>query len=134
MSEAAKPRVPLAGVDREFAALREGILRAATAVLEGGRYILGPEVAAFEAEVGAYLGGAHVVGCANGTDALVLALRALDIGAGDEVIVPAFTFAATAEAVVLAGGPPGFSRTRAGTVAPDPPPAAALGGARPRPG
>jgi dTDP-4-amino-4,6-dideoxygalactose transaminase len=132
MSETGKPRVPVAGVDRELAALRHEIVGAATAALEGGRYILGPEVTAFEAEVGAYLGGVHAVGCANGTDALVLALRALEIGPGDEVIVPAFTFAATAEAVVLAGATPVFADIEPDTFAVDPRAAAALVGSRTR--
>jgi dTDP-4-amino-4,6-dideoxygalactose transaminase len=133
MSEAAaKPRVAVAGVDREIAALRETIVPAAVAALQGGRYILGPEVTAFESEAGAYLGGAHAVGCANGTDALVLALRALEIGPGDEVIVPAFTFAATAEAVVLAGGTPVFADIEPDTFALDPRSAASLVGPRTR--
>jgi dTDP-4-amino-4,6-dideoxygalactose transaminase len=101
--------VRMAAFDREWAALRTELEPAIARVFESGRFILGVEVAAFEAEMGTYLGGAHAVGCANGTDALVLALRALGIGAGDEVIVPAFTFAATAEAVVLAGATPVFA-------------------------
>jgi dTDP-4-amino-4,6-dideoxygalactose transaminase len=99
----------MAAFEREWAALRAEIEPAIAKVFATGRFILGPEVEAFEAEMGAYLGGAHAVGCANGTDALVLALRALGVGAGDEVIVPAFTFAATAEAVVLAGATPVFA-------------------------
>jgi dTDP-4-amino-4,6-dideoxygalactose transaminase len=102
-------RVPMAALDREHAAVGPSLARTVNAVLESGRYILGPEVAAFEREVGAFLNGVHAVGCASGTDALVLALRVLEIGAGDEVIVPAFTFAATAEAVVLVGATPVFA-------------------------
>lgn len=75
-------------------------------VIEGGHFILGPNVQALEQEVAAHLGTEHGVGVASGTDALVLALRALDIGAGDEVIVPAYTFFATAEAVMLVGATP----------------------------
>ena len=78
------------------------------AVLESGRYILGPEVEAFEAEFADWLGVANCVGVANGTDALTIALRALGIGPADEVVVPAFTFYATAEAVVNAGAVPVF--------------------------
>ena len=75
-------------------------------VLDATAYVLGPEVAEFEAGFARYLGAAGCVGAANGTDALVVALRALDLAAGDEVVVPAFTFFATAEAVILAGGAP----------------------------
>jgi dTDP-3-amino-3,4,6-trideoxy-alpha-D-glucose transaminase len=78
------------------------------AVLESGRYILGPEVEGFEAEFGEYVGRRHCVGVASGTDALTISLRALDVGAGDEVVVPAYTFFATAEAVVNAGARPVF--------------------------
>jgi len=78
------------------------------AVLESGRYILGPEVEAFESEFAHYVGAEHCVGLANGTDALEIGLRALGVGAGDEVVVPAFTFFATAEAVVKIGAAPVF--------------------------
>jgi dTDP-4-amino-4,6-dideoxygalactose transaminase len=131
---AARETVPvtMAALAREFAALRSPILEVTQAVLESGRFILGPEVAAFEREIGAYLGGVHAVGCANGTDALVLALRALDVGAGDEVIVPAFTFAATAEAVVLAGATPVFADIERDTFVIDPRSVAPLIGERTR--
>jgi dTDP-3-amino-3,4,6-trideoxy-alpha-D-glucose transaminase len=78
------------------------------AVLESGTYILGPEVEAFETEFADYVGAEHCVGLANGTDALEIGLRALGVGPGDEVIVPAFTFFATAEAVVAMGATPVF--------------------------
>jgi len=78
------------------------------AVVHSGRYILGPEVAAFEDEFAAYLGVRHCVGVANGTDALTIALRALGVGPGDEVVMPSFTFYATAEAAVAAGAVPVF--------------------------
>src|SRR5689334_6483408 len=77
-------------------------------VAESGRWILGPEVEAFEEEFARYLGVKHCVGVANGTDALTIALRAIGVEPGDEVIVPSFTFYATAEAVVNAGGTPVF--------------------------
>jgi dTDP-4-amino-4,6-dideoxygalactose transaminase len=85
------------------------------AVLESGRFILGPEVEAFEEEFAAYLGRRHCVGVANGTEALTISLKALGIGAGDEVIVPDFTFFATAEAVVNAGAEPVFAEIDADT-------------------
>src|SRR2546421_1160303 len=72
------------------------------------RFVLGPEVEAFEREFAAYLGVRHCVGVANGTDAITIALRALGVKPGDEVVVPSFTFYATAEAVVTAGALPVF--------------------------
>jgi dTDP-4-amino-4,6-dideoxygalactose transaminase len=73
-----------------------------------GRYILGPEVEAFEREFGAYCGTRHCIGVANGTEAITIALRALGVGPGDEVVVPSFTFYASVEAVVNAGATPVF--------------------------
>jgi dTDP-3-amino-3,4,6-trideoxy-alpha-D-glucose transaminase len=75
-------------------------------VIAGGRYILGPEVEAFEEEFARYLGVAHCIGVANGTDAITIALRALGVGPGDEVICPSFTFYATVEATISAGATP----------------------------
>jgi len=71
--------------------------------IESGAFIQGPEVKSFEADLGAYLDGAHVIACANGTDALQIALMALDLEAGDEVIVPSFTFVASVEVIALLG-------------------------------
>lgn len=79
------------------------------AVVESGRYILGPEVEAFESEFAGYVGARHCVGVANGTEALTIALRALGCGPGDEVVVPGLSFFATAEAVVNAGARPVFA-------------------------
>jgi dTDP-3-amino-3,4,6-trideoxy-alpha-D-glucose transaminase len=73
-----------------------------------GRYILGPEVEAFEAEFASYLGVRHCVGVANGTDALTIALRALGVGPDDDVVMPSFTFYATAEAALVLGARPVF--------------------------
>jgi dTDP-3-amino-3,4,6-trideoxy-alpha-D-glucose transaminase len=77
-------------------------------VARSGRYILGPEVEAFEREFADYLGVRHCVGVANGTDALTIALRALGVGSGDEVVMPSFTFYATAEAALVMGARPVF--------------------------
>src|ERR671924_1136590 len=85
-------------------AIEEGLTR----VARSGRYILGPEVEAFESEFAAYLGVRHCVGVANGTDALTIALRAMGIRPGDEVVMPSFTFYATAEAGLAAGDEPVF--------------------------
>jgi dTDP-3-amino-3,4,6-trideoxy-alpha-D-glucose transaminase len=77
-------------------------------VARSGAYILGPEVEAFEQEFASYLGVKHCIGVANGTDALTIALRALGVGPGDEVVMPSFTFYATAEAAIVAGATPVF--------------------------
>lgn len=102
------PTIPILDLTAQYAALQEDIEAAALRVLRSGRYVLGPEVEALESELGEMLGIGHVVSCASGTDALCLSLRALDIGPGDEVLVPAFTFAAPAEAVALTGARPVF--------------------------
>ena len=77
-------------------------------VARSGRYILGPEVEAFEEEFARYLGVRHCVGVANGTDALTIALRAAGVGPGDDVVMPSFTFYATAEAALVIGARPVF--------------------------
>jgi dTDP-3-amino-3,4,6-trideoxy-alpha-D-glucose transaminase len=86
------------------AELRDAIAR----VLDSERYILGPEVQAFEREFAAHCGAAHAVGVANGTDAITIALRALGVGQGDDVVVPSFTFYASAEAIPPTGARPVF--------------------------
>jgi dTDP-3-amino-3,4,6-trideoxy-alpha-D-glucose transaminase len=84
-------------------------LRAAVdRVLDGGAFILGPECAAFEAELARHLGVPHAIGVANGTEALTIALRTLGVGPGDEVVVPSFSFYASAEAVPPTGARPVF--------------------------
>jgi dTDP-4-amino-4,6-dideoxygalactose transaminase len=100
--------VPLFDTSTPLAPLRARIAERVQSVLANGRFILGPEVAAFEAELAEYLGVAHVIGVANGTDAIAIGLRALGIGPGDDVIVPSLTFYASAEAIVNAGGRPVF--------------------------
>lgn len=100
--------IPLFDTATSLASLRPRIAEKLTEVLERGTFILGPELRAFEQEFAAYLGVRHVVGVANGTDAITIALRALGIGPGDEVVVPSFTFYATAEGVINAGALPVF--------------------------
>ena len=100
--------VPLIDLVAQYREIREEIDGAISQVLEGGHFILGPNVAALERAMASYVGVEHAVGVASGTDALVLGLRALGIGPGDEVIVPAYTFFATAEAVMLVGARPLF--------------------------
>jgi dTDP-4-amino-4,6-dideoxygalactose transaminase len=108
-----------------FADLRPGeddaAVRAAIArVIERGWFVLGPEVEAFEAEFARESGARHAIGVANGTDALALTLRALNIGSGDEVIVPAMTAAYTGLAVLMAGGRPVFADVTSDTLTIDP--------------
>jgi dTDP-3-amino-3,4,6-trideoxy-alpha-D-glucose transaminase len=91
-----------------LAPYHDRIATAIERVARSGRYILGPEVEAFEREFAGYLGVRNVVGVANGTDALTIALRALGIKPGDEVVMPSFTFYATAEAAIVAGAKPVF--------------------------
>ncbi|HEX4345083.1 MAG TPA: DegT/DnrJ/EryC1/StrS family aminotransferase [Solirubrobacteraceae bacterium] len=79
--------------------LRPQIDAAIARVVDSGQFILGPEVSAFEAELAAYTGARHAVGVANGTEALTIALRAMGVGPGDEVVVPSYTFYASAEAI-----------------------------------
>jgi dTDP-4-amino-4,6-dideoxygalactose transaminase len=93
----------------QYAPLTAEIRERFAAVLESGQFIFGPEVESFEREAAAFLGVPHAIGVANGTDALVLALEALGIGSGDEVICPAFTFYATAEAIARVGATPVFA-------------------------
>jgi len=88
--------------------IAEEINSAIAKVLEHGQFILGPEVTVFEDALAEFENAAAVIGCANGTDAIVLALRALGIGAGRAVFCPSYTYTATAEAVVLAGATPVF--------------------------
>jgi len=92
----------------QYQAMRAEIDAAIRRVLDGHAYILGPEVVGFETGFAAYTGAAHAIGVANGTDALHLALRALEIGAGDEVIVPAHTAVPTAAAIEMSGAVPHF--------------------------
>jgi dTDP-4-amino-4,6-dideoxygalactose transaminase len=98
--------IPCAFPKKQYLPIKEEVLSAVTRVLESGTYILGSEVAAFELEFANYLGCEFAIGCGSGTDALILALRALDIGEGDEVIVPSHTATATIAAVVSSGAKP----------------------------
>jgi dTDP-4-amino-4,6-dideoxygalactose transaminase len=91
-----------------LAPLREQLRAAIDGVLDSERFILGPQVAAFEQELAAYCGAGHGVGVANGTDAITIALRAMGVGEGDEVVVPSFTFYASAEAILPTGATPVF--------------------------
>jgi dTDP-4-amino-4,6-dideoxygalactose transaminase len=102
-------KIDLVDVKAQYAPLVPELRDAFERVLESGRFIFGPEVQAFEEEAAAFLGVPHAIGVANGTDALVLALEAMEIGRGDEVICPSFTFYATAEAIARVGATPVFA-------------------------
>ncbi|MEZ5827391.1 MAG: DegT/DnrJ/EryC1/StrS family aminotransferase [Hyphomicrobiales bacterium] len=96
-------------------AMGDRVERAIVEVLESGQYILGPQVAEVERELAEFCGAKHCISCANGTDALLLALMAERVGPGDAVFVPAFTFVATAEVAVLKGATPVFVDVRRDT-------------------
>ena len=101
--------VPLMDIQAQYGPLRAEIDAAIAGVLDSGRFILGPEGRALEASVSERLDGRPCAGVANGTDALVIALNALDIGPGDEVITTPYTFYATAEAIARVGATPVFA-------------------------
>jgi dTDP-4-amino-4,6-dideoxygalactose transaminase len=101
--------IPLVDVRAQYAPFIPELKEAFSRALDTGRFIFGPEVEAFEREAADYLGVQETIGVANGTDALVLALDALEIGPGDEVVCPAFTFYATAESIARRGASPVFA-------------------------
>ena len=100
--------IPILDLKEQYHGLREEMLRAVGDVFENGAFINGPNVKALEKEIAGYVGSAHGIGLNSGTDALHLALRALDIGPGDEVITTPFTFVATTEAIGIVGATPVF--------------------------
>jgi len=114
------PPIPLVDVKAQYDPLLPRLREAIEGVLTSGEFILGPNVAAFEREAAKYLGVEESIGVANGTDALVLVMDALGIGAGDEVVCPSFTFYATAEAIARRGATPVFADVDAGTMNLDP--------------
>ncbi len=101
-------QVPPFSLEKQLSEIGQELDLAVLRVLKSGNYIGGIEVKNFENSFGELLGVNHVIGCNSGTDALVLALRALNIGAGDEVLAPSFTFFATAEAISIVGATPVF--------------------------
>ncbi len=100
--------VPLFDTSTPVRGLRAQLRAAVDRVLDSERYILCPEVSAFEDEFAKYCGAGHAVGVANGTEAITIALRAMGVGPGDEVVVPSFTFYASAEAIPPTGATPVF--------------------------
>ena len=106
--QVAPPICDFLDLKAQFATIREEVMDAVTRVMESQLFILGKEVSAFEEEVAVALGAEHAVGCASGTDALILALLAAGIGRGDEVITTPFSFVATAGAIAWIGAKPVF--------------------------
>jgi dTDP-4-amino-4,6-dideoxygalactose transaminase len=109
------PAIPFIDLAAQRRRLGGAVDAAVARVLNHCQFILGPEVRAFEAELAAFCGARHVITCASGTDALVLALRAMGIGPGDAVLCPTFTFCATAEVAALVGATPVFVDVDAAT-------------------
>lgn len=102
------PKIEFIDLKAQYTALKADINARIQKVLDHGQYILGPEVKELEEKLAAYTGAKHCITCASGTEALLMSLMALGIGPGDEVITSPFTFAATAEMIVLAGAKPVF--------------------------
>jgi dTDP-4-amino-4,6-dideoxygalactose transaminase len=113
-------KIPLVDVHSEYESLIPRLEARFREVLDGGQFIRGPHYWAFQEEAAAYLGVKRAVGVGNGTDALVIALDALEIGPGDEVICPAFTFYATAESIARRGATPVFADVDPATLNLDP--------------
>ncbi len=112
--------VPLLDLKAQYATIKGDLDAAVHAVLDSARFIGGPEITALESEIAAYSHAAHGVGCASGTDALLLALKAMGVGPGDEVVTTAYSFFASASTIALAGGRPVFVDIEPGTYNLDP--------------
>ena len=120
MNTKTKKEVKLLDLQKQYSQIQSEIETAVIEVLRSGWYILGPNVNAFEKEAAEYLNTKHTIGCANGSDALYIALLALDIKPGDEVITTPFTYIATAEAISQAGAIPVFADIKLDTFNIDP--------------
>ncbi len=101
-------QIPFIDLPAQQARIREKLDKRIAQVLAHGRYILGPEVGELEGKLAGFEGMGAAIGCANGTDAIILALKAMNVGAGDAVFCPSFTYAATAEAIAIIGATPVF--------------------------
>ena len=100
--------IPMTDLKAQYASIKDEVAAAIQQVIESGRFILGPEVEAFEKEMAAYCGAKFAIGVASGTDAIILSLIACGVKPGDEVITTPFTFIATAEAITQCGASPVF--------------------------
>ncbi len=116
MADAPNESVPFLGLASDHAVVRDDAMARIERVLDSQRFVLGPEAEALEASLADSTGCENAIACASGSDALLLALMALGVGAGDAVVVPAFTFFATAGAVVMAGATPSFIDVDAATL------------------
>src|SRR6056297_494049 len=116
----APQNVPLLDITRDNRPFREEFIEALTGVVDSGRFLFGPDVTELEQEVATYSQVENAVGCASGSDALLLALMSLDIGPGDEVIVPSFTFFASVSCITRLGATPVFVDIRPDTFNIDP--------------
>src|SRR5713226_3573077 len=119
-SRTAQTPIPMLDLRAQYAAIRQEIRAALDEVLAAQQFILGPQLAALEQEIAGVCERRFGIGVASGTDALLLALRACGVAAGDEVIVPAFSFVATASAVSLLGARPVFADIEAASFNLDP--------------
>lgn len=120
MMEEGAHSIPFVDLARQRDRIRQGVDAAIGKVLDHGQFIMGPEVSELERQLAQFCGARHAIACGSGTDALVLALMAKGLRPGDAVIVPTFTFCATAEAVCLLGGVPIFADVREETANVDP--------------
>src|ERR1700684_3922577 len=107
-SQSSTRAIPLLDLRRQFDPIRDEVMREVERVIDSQRFILGEDLERFERNFAAYCGTAHAIGCASGTDALELALLALDIGPGDEVLTVPYSFFATAGAILSVGAKPVF--------------------------
>lgn len=113
-------QIPFIDLKSQYAHIADDVQAAIKTVLDHGKYLMGPEVTQLEQELAQYTGAKHVITCSSGTDALVMALMALDIGPGDAVITTPFTFFATVEAISLLGATPIFADIEAHSYLIDP--------------
>ena len=112
--------IPFIDLQAQRKRLGPSLMQAVEKAVEGGQWVMGPQVRELEAKLAEFAGVKHVLACANGTDALMIVLRAWNVGPGDAVFVPAFTFAASAEVVALVGAEPVFVDVLADTYNMDP--------------
>ena len=113
-------QIPLINLKKQYESIKDEVDKAVSEVLSGAQYIMGTNVKEFEKEFSEYLGVNHSISVGNGTDALIIALKALGIGEGDEVITTPWTFFATAESISFVGATPVFADVRLDTFNIDP--------------